>query len=181
MRVGPPPIVYDNAEPLSRWCNEFYEALIWYGIGDRKNTEYLSQHDTLSSAIDNLGTSDQVVLVIERNETLTGAVTIPANIKLKPVPGNVVTTGGNALTIKGPIEAGRWQIFSGSGVVSHSGRTGQDKVYPEWWGENTIPGTTDMTAEIQAAIDFAEAGKDGYNNAPDVDLAPTTYVVSSPA
>jgi hypothetical protein len=26
------------------------------------------------------------------------------------------------------------------------------EVYPEWWGENTTPGTTDMTAELQAAI-----------------------------
>lgn len=41
------------------------------------------------------------------------------------------------------------QIFTGSGTVSF---TYPGTVYCEMWGENTTPGTTDMTAEIQAAL-----------------------------
>jgi len=60
----------------------------------------------------------------------------------------------------------RWilQTPLGSGMVKET--------YPEWWGENTTPGTTDMTAEIQAA--FTVAGTNGT-----ITFQPKIYLISS--
>jgi len=55
---------------------------------------------------------------------------------------------GYKLTINGPFKAGLYQVFSGDGKVA-----GLKKACPEWWKENTTPGTTDMTTAIHTAID----------------------------
>jgi len=55
---------------------------------------------------------------------------------------------GKTLTVNGTIEAGLYQIVTGSGALS-----GLKTTYPEWFGTNAVPGTTDMTAAIQKAAD----------------------------
>lgn len=51
--------------------------------------------------------------------------------------------GGSVIAVDGVV-TGRW-VF----------REYYSEVNPEWWGANTIPGTTDMTAEVLAALDYA--------------------------
>jgi hypothetical protein len=60
------------------------------------------------------------------------------------------------LTINGPFEAGLYQVFSGFAAGDVTGTF--KEVYPEWWGNNTVPGTTDMGDEITAAIAAVPAG-----------------------
>ena len=50
-------------------------------------------------------------------------------------------------TINGPFSAGMYQVFAGAGTV-----TGLKEARPEWFGVNTIPGTTDMAPAFRAAI-----------------------------
>jgi hypothetical protein len=86
--------------------------------------------------------------------SISADLTIPANITLKVSRGaflGIATT--KTLTINGTFDAGLYQVFSctDSGKVVFA--TGSVKeVYPEWWATNTTPGTTDMSAAINAAI-----------------------------
>src|SRR5690606_9029564 len=78
------------------------------------------------------------------------------------------------VTINGPVLAPPRQIFAGSGTVSFGSSSPTTTFYPEWWGTNTTPGTTDMTAAIQAAIAACESAGVG-----DVILGHTTYAIAS--
>lgn len=68
----------------------------------------------------------------------------------------------NIIVEKGAIFAGT--VTFGAGSIK--------EVHPEWWGPNTTPGTTDMTAEIQAAINSITTG--------DVVFYGETYLISAP-
>jgi hypothetical protein len=72
------------------------------------------------------------------------------------IPAGVILSvaSGKTLTINGPIEAGIYKIFSGRGEVL-LGVGSVKEIYPEWWGTNTTPGTTDMSAALQYAINAA--------------------------
>ena len=153
----------------------------WYvspdaGIADHGDT---AETGSFAWVLDQIGaTLATVELPGNKTYTITTATIVPSNINIIPQRG-AVFDGAGTLTINGTIGVGRYQIF-GSSITVVTSSTGRQKIaYPEWWGENTAPGTTDMTVEIQAAIDFCESGKDGYHMSPDVDLASTTYFVSA--
>ena len=108
--------------------------------------------------------------------TVSTSVIIPANVRLEFDPGAALVkgTGSPTVTINGPMEAERRQIFSGwstGNIVFAAGVI--NEVYPEWWATNTTPGTTDMQSAIQCAID-ALAGNPGT-----VSLAAQTYGMTS--
>ena len=104
--------------------------------------------------------------------TLTTSETIPDNITLV-CDRNVEWDGAGTLTINGRFVCGRHKVF-GSSITVVFGNGAVDEIYPEWWGGNPDPGTTDMTVEIQAAIDCAEAS----TSPPPVSLT-GTYLTSS--
>jgi len=83
--------------------------------------------------------------------TLTTDETISSNITLK-IEDGAILDGAGTLTINGPFEHSLSQCFGSSITIAFGSRV-VNEVYPEWWEENTIPGTTDMTAAIQAALD----------------------------
>ena len=58
---------------------------------------------------------------------------------------------GYKLTLNGPFSAGLYQVFAGDGSVSFGDVTVKE-AYPEWWGENVTPGTTDMSTYVEDAI-----------------------------
>lgn len=127
----------------------------------------------LNTAITAVGTIDKMIFVLYPGVwTIDTDVTVPSNITLKIPSGALLQIStGITLTINGPFESGLYQVFDcvGTGSVSFS-RNNISEVYPEWWCENTVPGTTDMTAAIQASVDSS------YSK---VKLQKTKYKISS--
>jgi hypothetical protein len=115
-------------------------------------------NDTLKYCIDTIG-ADQATIVLRHNSgaatttyTLTTSETIPANVTLK-VERGVVIDGVGTLTLESQPELGLYKVF---GTVTIAGLK---VARAEWFGENTSPGTTDMKAAIQSAVDsIATAG-----------------------
>jgi hypothetical protein len=148
--------------------------------------------NTLKSLIDAAGT-DTETIVFKRHDsgatttyTLGTSETVPANITLYFEPGAYVSvSAGQTLTIYSPanIKSTPTQhIFTGTVAFS----SGSGNIYPEWWGSNTVPGTTDMTAEITAAATAAAGAGYTYQPAgswyvgapPKVVFQPQKYLIS---
>lgn len=107
---------------------------------------------TITDALTSIGTTNKVSIflspgswVIDENVDWSSYTNVFFNIP----PGAILSHGAYTVNIPNPT-AGLYQIFNGSGTVTVSSIS--KTVYPEWWGDNTTPGTTDMTAEINAAI-----------------------------
>jgi hypothetical protein len=81
----------------------------------------------------------------------TGNFTVPAHVTLKIEQGGTITvSSGKTLTINGPFQAGLYQVFAGSGTVEF-GKGSVAEVLPEWWSNNTVPGSTDMGPALNSA------------------------------
>ncbi len=138
------------------------------------NQDYvITAYASLSAAVTAAALTDGT-LVINEATACPADLTVPSNVTLRFTrKGSIVMTSLKTLTILGPIEADPVKIFfnalSGQGTVSLTS-TGQG-VRPEWWTSNTTPGTTDMTAAINAAIQAAPSG--GY-----IQLAAWKYLLS---
>jgi len=116
------------------------------------NLESSSRHNGLAGGVAACGVSEKT-LVVDSSDTLTGNLTIPSNVNLQFTRGSVITIDpGVTLTILGGIEAGAYQIFSGTGVATFNGSSTVPEVRPEWWGA-VADGSTDSSFAIQAAID----------------------------
>lgn len=122
----------------------------------------------LEDAIDSTGTNEAEIL-IPNQQDITDDLTIPANITLRFIQGGTLNiSAGKTVTINGYVDAGLYQIFEGTGLVSFgSGST--TEIYPEWWG---IDGTADEV-QINQSIDSLSFG--GV-----VKLAATTYLIAAP-
>ncbi len=120
---------------------------------DKRAVYYSSDYDSLYDFVDKISTTS-AHLIINRNETVSETTEIKATVAVEVLKGCVITVAtSKTLTINGPFNANLCQVFSctGTGAVAF-GAGAVSIIYPEWWGENTTPGTTDMTAEIQAAL-----------------------------
>lgn len=147
-----------------------------------------SLYDVLTA----LGTSKNATVALIHNgasnqTTYTCSTTFDAssykNTTIEFQPGAVIAIGaGKTLTLSGvPIRADRHQIFSGTGSAALSGT-----VYPEWWGGNTSPGTTDMTDELIAAAASVSAnggtvslGAESYKTSAAWDIPDGVSVIGS--
>lgn len=111
--------------------------------------------NTLEDCITAIG-SDAVTLNLPSALTysITANLSVPANISLRLEKGAILSIAtGVTVSIYGYLDAGLYQIFSCSGTGAVAFAPGsQVEVYPEWWTDNAVPGTTDMTAALQAAI-----------------------------
>jgi hypothetical protein len=121
--------------------------------------DYIGNYsNSLSTAITSIG-STKTTLIINTDVTQTQANVIPSTLQLFFLREGKVTLGAFNLTINGPMSGPNSQRFDDSGAGSVSFGLGSVKeVYPEWWGNNTTPGTTDMNAEIQSAINAVTSG-----------------------
>ena len=107
-------------------------------------------YSSFSAAIDAIGASKKTLL-IPNEQAVAADKTVPSNVMLMFLQGgslNIAVT--KTVTINGCIDAGRHQIFEGSGLVS-VGVKASNGVYPEWWGAVT-DNSTDCQPGIQAAI-----------------------------
>ena len=102
---------------------------------------------TILAALTAIGTVNKVTLLLRPgNWVILTALAFPTNI-----------------TVKMPAGA----YFSGAAVTAGT-ITGLQEAYPEMFGVNTTPGTTDMSVALQAAL----------NAAPTVRLLTTTYKIT---
>jgi len=128
--------------------------------------ELISDHgNNIATAVTAIGASEKTLLI---DGATAGDTTVPSNINLWFIRGGSLT---GVVEINSPehiIAPPTQQIFPITATITF---TYGGIVYPEWWGENTTPGTTDMTQEIQAATDSLEATAKGGV----IDLANTTY------
>jgi len=70
----------------------------------------------------------------------------------------VILDGAGILTLDNPdqITSGKRQQIFGSSITASFTNSGT--VYPEWWEDNSTPGTTDMAAAVQAALNSIGSG-----------------------
>jgi len=99
--------------------------------------------------------SDEATIVVDANTYRLGAaVTVPSNVTLMFLQGGILSPdSGKTLTINGPVDAGIYQIFSGSGSIA--GTFKSDRFYPQWMGV-VADGTTDDTVLYQKALTTAQ-------------------------
>jgi len=109
--------------------------------------------------------------ILTANTTLTAAVVVIKG-------GSFTKASTYTLTINGPFEAGLYPVFSGFDAGDVTFGTGTVKeVYPEWWGANTIPGTTDMSVEILSALDSINEGMECVLTSSNYNIGTTQIVV----
>jgi hypothetical protein len=92
---------------------------------------------TLAAALTTIGSQPATLFLPAGTCNITNNTTIPPNIVLAPRNGAIITVAtGKTLTINGPFQAGRYQIFScaGTGAVVFANPI---KVHVEWWGQTT--------------------------------------------
>jgi hypothetical protein len=106
----------------------------------------ISKTGYVTNTIDHISIED----VVAQAYTISADTTVTTHVKIPKGVTYAIATG-KTLTFSGEFEAGKYQVFSGAGTAVF-GSVAVKEVYPEWWGENTTPGTTDMAAKIQAAI-----------------------------
>jgi len=95
-------------------------------------------HADLNTAIEAIG-STETDLIIDSQITMTGDLTTPSTCRLVFTKGGSINQSTYTLTINGPIDAGPYKIFDGSGTVTINSTqdTNISIYYPQWWGNLT--------------------------------------------
>lgn len=158
------PVVLDANGSATIWLNGTYKIALYDAAGNSIYTQ-----DNISSIVNptTYGTdavtlglaatvaalgATQATIVVTTTQVITANLTIPSNISLWVIsPGQISVNSGKTVTINGPFSSGSYQVFSGLGTVTF-GMPPVSGVMPEWWQTNTSPGTTDMAAATQSAI-----------------------------
>lgn len=142
------------------------DALMSYGDG----TAYTKA--TIDAALTAIGTTNKATLLLRPGTwviSVDADYSAYANVTWKLPAGTLIQiTSGKTLTIGGPLDAGRYQVFNcvGTGsVVFGSGSVME--VYPEWWG---VDGIADEV-QINAALASINVGV--------VKLSAITYNITS--
>lgn len=152
---------------------------------ENKMAEIKSDADytSLPLAITDIGATKTVLRICNDNVLPNGTnITQPSTLTFDFSCGGSIDgdSGGwsaETLTINGPIIASPdAEIFGASLTTTRGSYSGT--VYPNWWLENTTPGTTDMSGAIQAAIDFLYHS-DGDRTGGEVKLHDETYSLST--
>ncbi len=137
----PNPFVTDNLGTVVFYAaNGFYDTNITksgYGqvnftvnVQVQANSNSVSNFSSLTSAVNAIG-ANQYTLLIDVPTTCTGDTIVPSNIALQfQYPGSI-NQGTYALTVNGPMDAGLWQIFTGTGNVTLALI---EQALPEWFG-----------------------------------------------
>lgn len=114
---------------------------------EQSSTNYAS----LNAAITAIGATPTTLKISTADFPMTGNATVPATLTLEFTYPGSIDQGAYNLTINSPFSPGRYQIFTGNGVVS-----GLKEARPEWWGA-VGDGVTDDTVAIQKFFDVLTA------------------------
>mgnify|MGYP001404285004 CR=1 FL=1 len=125
----------------------FFWVTVYGAKGDGIADDSAKISDTVNAA-DNEG---GVVVFPPGTYRIGSNLTIPSNVTLWFMNGAKLSIdSGITVTINGPIDAGLYQIFSGSGSVIINSSTNKE-VFPQWFGAKG-DGVTDDTNAIQNAM-----------------------------
>lgn len=123
----------------------------------------------LGTAITSIGSAKTVLSIPAGNWPIAADLTVPANLTLKFAHGALLSIAtGKTLTINGPLDAGRYQIFSWNGTGKVVFGTATPRVKAQWWG---ISSTVDSAAAVSAALAALSNGV--------VDLGSDTILINS--
>lgn len=133
--------VGDTAQKLG----ELFDVILQYALYSGINVTNV-RHPDFEAGGD--GTKDDTTAILAANAALTSGgilyfppgvyrlsadFTFEENVTLLFANGAMLKLDPNiTVTIKGPVDAGLYQIFSGSGTISLGNRI--DFAYPQWWG-----------------------------------------------
>lgn len=132
---------------------------------------------TIDSALTTVGASNDVALWFSPGTwTITDDLTITSNVTMEvPAGATFSITAGKTLTIQGPIRAGAYQIFSGSGTVSYSG----PGVYNNEWESGGSGTKIPDTLECANGTTINEFSTDGTLAGNSDDAVPTEKAVKT--
>lgn len=129
----------------------YWEDVLLSDIASNTSLYTSDYTSDLSATIAAIGSTD-ATLFVDDSQTVAADLTVPANINLQPMKSGLITISSTkTLTINGPFSAGLYQCFYGAGSVAFANGSVAE-VYPDWWADNATPGTTDLSAAVQAAI-----------------------------
>lgn len=131
-----------------RWVSKLEDGTAVYEGG--YSVRYLDRFSTLGAAVTAFGSSS-IHGILAKAITLTANTTIAATTLLEIQEGGSIALNGFTLTINGPLRAGLFQIFTGSGNVRF-GRSMGD-LPAEWWGVKA-DGSDDSAAMLRAIADI---------------------------
>ena len=89
-------------------------------------------------------------LLIDAPATVDAELTVPATLGLVFRKGGRIEHGANKVRINGPIEAGPYRIFAGTGELTLADNSAVELLV-EWWG-GAADGATDSTPAFAAAV-----------------------------
>ena len=104
---------------------------------------------SLSRALHAIG-ARETTLCIDAPATVDGDTTTPPTLGLVFRKGGCIKFGDKKLRLNGPLEAGPYRIFEGSGEVTLADNA-VTELFVEWWG-GAADGATDNTPAFAAAV-----------------------------
>jgi hypothetical protein len=127
---------------------EFVIVTKYGATGDGFTDDSSAITQAISSANNN------ILLFPAGSYKISNDITIPSNVSIWFVNGSKLSIdSGKTVTINGVLEAGYYQIFSGSGTAVIKRGT-CEAILPQWWGA-VGDGSNDDTLAIQSAINCA--------------------------
>jgi len=138
------------------------------GVYNFRNALEAKYYTSLNAAI-NAAITNANTLIISSNMILLNSVTVTPNVAIEVVSNGIITLNtSKVLTVNGSFNAGRTQIFKGSGTVV--GLQKATWITPHWWGA-VGDGVTDDTTAF-AALEIARPGHR-------IDLGNSTFSVTA--
>lgn len=138
------------------------------GVYNFRNALEAKYYTSLNAAI-NAAITNANTLIISSNMILLASVTVTPNVAIEVVSNGIITLNTSLiLTVNGSFNAGRTQIFKGSGTVV--GLQKATNLTPHWWGA-VGDGVTDDTTAF-AALEVARPGHR-------IDLGNSTFSVTA--
>jgi hypothetical protein len=117
---------------------------------DLGRSRTIGEYDgSLTKALAAIGATE-TSLCIDARATVDGDTTVPATLELVFRKGGRIKFGAHKMRFNGPITAGPYRIFEGSGELTMAVNAAAE-LYVEWWG-GSADGVTDNTPAFAKAI-----------------------------